>query len=313
MKKFCITALTFGLILCAAGFTIVGIFKREGYNIEDAFDDGHHSHAFESTETTQVLTQYADDEKTVIGEVTYEHAEHFNKDEDSYSHYYSSCDIKGIEIESAAADVYISCGDQLSVSAYGINTKKFSEIIDEDGILKIDYNTDGANLVDLLDQKSVSIDITVPFDFVLPELDVDIDAGAASISSIGMDVLKLDLSAGNISISQAIVSISSEIDITAGDIYVYDSRLNDTIVEMTAGNIYTSDNTYMTGITEIDMAAGNVDLWLTGYVSDYTYEISKTAGTLSINGSEKIPDTHGSNIMRITMTAGDCGIYFEEQ
>lgn len=313
MKKYCIFAATAGFILMIAGLTLGGILASMGYDVNEALERsgfGNSSGNSASYETT--ATHFDVTEATI---------ENGNEDYNSYSVSLGVPDnFKGITVDIPVANIYISNGyGDLSVYAYGIDTAKFSCALNDSGILEIKY--DNSFLEDKIhfsedgfefsDFEAPHVSVNLPENITLSDISVTAKTGSLYFSGITAETLSTSLSAGDLNLDCVNISESADISMTAGNAYIDGCRLNNFKISNTAGNIYT-DETRLTGTAEIDSLAGNTTLNLQGSANEYTFDIPKFAGELTIDDSSVIPSTSGSNTIKISKTAGNCEINFND-
>ena len=310
MKKYCIFAATAGFILLIAGLTLGGICASMGYDVEEALDRVGFGNSSSNS------TSYATD-------VTYIE-ETYTDNSNDYESYSVSLGIpdnfKGISVNIPVADIYISNGyGDLSIYAYGIDTAKFSCAVNDSGILEINY--DNSFLEDKIhfsedgfefsDFEAPHVSVNLPENIILSDISVTANTGSLYFSGITAETLSTSLSAGDLNLDCVNISVSSDISMTAGNAYIDSCILHNFKISNTAGNIYT-DETRLTGTTEIDSLAGNTTLNLQGSADEYTFDIPKFAGELTVDDSSVIPSTSGSNTIKVNKTAGNCEINFND-
>lgn len=235
----------------------------------------------------------------------------------SYSKTYPSyTNLKGINIDIPYADVYIySDYDYLGVDAYDINSEFLAQDLDENGILTINYTESTDNLVDYafdLYDGTPTITVYLPDAIELSEVSVSMIAGTLYISEMNAERLDAKITAGDLNLDMVTISEEFKIESGAGDITINECNLfNKTEISNTAGDIFISASR-LTGNSEIKATAGDVELDLIGDITDYTFDIKRGVGDISINDERRIPDTSGENTLKVTTVAGDCDIEIYE-
>lgn len=300
MKKLCIAFAAIGIVLFIAGIIITGIYSSMGYSV-DFEDIGLNRSRSDSMQVTETETSIA-----------VESSDSVSTTDDSYYHSYPySTEINGINIDISAADVYIDYSDYFSVSASGIETKKFDESIDENGILKINYeNSDIINLFQYLDYEIPSINITLPSNEI-DSIKINMSAGSVSVYSLNAQTLDAYLTAGEISLSDLNIAESAKIEMTAGSTSIYESVIRNLDLDKTAGDLYV-EGSVLTDTIKISNTAGDCSINLSGNIDDYSFNVSKTAGDLNINDNSSIPDNEDApNKFVISLIAGDIDINIE--
>lgn len=300
MKKLCIAFAAIGIVLFIAGIIITGIYSSMGYSV-DFEDIGLNRSRSDSMQVTETETSIAVESSDSVSTTA-----------DSYYHSYPySTEINGIDIDISAADVYIDYSDYFSISASGVETKKFDESVDENGILKINYeNSDILNLFQYLDYEIPSINITLPSN-ELDSIKINMSAGSVSVYSLNAQTLDAYLTAGEISLSDLNIAESAKIEMTAGSTSIYESVIRNLDLDKTAGDLYV-EGSVLTDTIKISNTAGDCSINLSGSIDDYSFNVSKTAGDLNINDNSSIPDNEDApNKFVISLIAGDIDINIE--
>lgn len=298
MKKLCIAFAAIGLVLLIAGIIIAGIYSSMGYSVD--FED------------IGLNRSYSDSAEFVETSVVSESSDIVSTTENSYYHEYPySTEIKGIELNISAADVSIDYDEYFSISASDVDNPKFSESIDENGILKISYeNYDIVNLFQFLDYDIPSVNITLPSN-ELNSVKIIMEAGSTSIYNINTQKLAVSLTAGDISLSGLNVTESAKFEMTAGETSIYDSDIKNLEIDKTAGDL-NIENSVLTGTIKISSTAEDCNINISGNLEDYSFDVTKTAGNLNINGNTSIPDNENAqNKFVISLIAGDIYINIE--
>lgn len=299
MKKLISVFLSLGFICLLGGGALVGYSVSQGYNPDPEkliiTKDGVHYGIDDEDDGTAVFIpdESSDNDSTI--NFTNEEAEELRK----------------IDVEICAAEVFVCSGSSFRINTQNINNNLFSYELN-DGELSIEYGGDDFDFSDLFDDHSdAEIYVTVPLKSSYDKLDVDVSGGNAFISEITASNLEIDVSAGKLTLDSFISDEKSDIEITAGELSIHDSRLKDAQIKQTAGDII-FNNCVVNGDTSIKMTAGELNMTLLGSKEDYTFDVNKTAGEISIDNSDKIPDTNGENHMNIKITAGNCYIDFND-
>lgn len=301
MKKLCIAFAAIGLVLLIAGIIISGIYTSMGYSV-DLDDIGLNRSRSDSVQDTQVTET----------SIAVESSDSVSTTDDSYYHSYPySTEINGIKIDVSAADVYVDYSDYFSVSASGVETQKFDESVDENGILKINYeNNDIINLSQYLDYEIPSINITLPSN-ELDSVKINMSTGSVSVYGLNAQTLDVELTAGNISLSGINIAESAKVQTTAGSTSIYESAISNLDLDKTAGDLYV-EGSVLTDTIKISNTAGDCSINLSGNIDDYSFNVSKAAGDLNINNNSSIPvNEDAPNKFVISLIAGDIYINIE--
>jgi hypothetical protein len=235
--------------------------------------------------------------------------------------------LNGIDVECSIGRFYVTGGGEPLIETSGIREEYFEYYV-EDGVLHVKYSPRFRSLSDLwLFDDFGDIWITVPDD-VLSIAEFKVDAGELNVSRLWADELEVDMSAGYANFSNVNANSKAEIDISAGEVSYDNGVLNNLDCELSAGalsfyaceitngafnlsagDVYASE-TVITGASKVDMSAGSVVMNLNGALSHYAFKTSRTAGKISINGTDAAELTNNAapHSFDIKITAGSCEI-----
>lgn len=314
MKKYCIFASIFGIILVIAGATIIGYFYFQGYDMDSIFED---------SASAIVEPAYT----TVIGDYAYE-TPLSEESAESHSQEFSSSDsasVKEIEIDVSSAKVgfYTSYNDCIKIYSSGTDSGLVEATISS-GKLEIDYGTADIDFTDIknVDLQSVvniadnapEIDIYLPEGFQYENISIEIASGELNLNDLITNDLDIQMAAGNINMHRNTICNSPEIELVAGEIMITSSYLYNLEIEtVSGGDIYLSE-CELIGETKIDTVTGNTDIYnLPGSVDDYDYDLSVLTGTVRVNGSNNIPsNSYAENKISVSKVTGNVYIEFTE-
>lgn len=310
MKKYCIFATVFGIILVIAGATIIGYFYSKGYDLDRIFED----ESISAVETTYVVHE--------------ESAPLEKESSESHSQEFSSADsasVREIEIDVSSAKIgfYTSYNDCIKIYCSG-NGSGLVEANISSGKLEIDYGTADIDFTDIknvdlhsvvdISDNSPEIDIYLPEGFQYEDISIELASGELNINDLITNDLDIQMAAGNINIHRNIVCNSPDIELVAGEIMITSSYLYNLDIEtVSGGDIYLSE-CELIGETKIDTVTGNTDIYnLPGSVDDYDYDISVLTGIIRVNGSDNIPsNSDAENKISISKVTGNVYIEFTE-
>lgn len=305
MKKYCIFAVVAGFILLIAGSVLSGLCSSMGYDVDSALN----SAGFRNSSSPNI--------DYTSTEISFDEDYDGDDDNNSYSvHLGDSENLKGVSIDIPVAEILVSNGYELSVYADEVDSAKFSCAINDDGILEIKYDNsflkDKVHIsedgIEVSDFEIPNISVCLPENIMLSNVSVTTQTGSLYFSGITTETLTTVLSAGNLDINCVNVNESSDISMTAGNTYIDSCILNNFNISITAGDLY-ADETRLTGTAEINSLAGDTTLNLQGSAEEYTFDIAKFAGEVTVDDGS-VPSTSGSNTLKINKTAGDCEINF---
>lgn len=319
MKKYCIFASIFGVILVIAGATMIGHYYSIGYDIDNIFSDGNSASVVDigTVETTW----------TAVTEIL-EETPYYNESTESHSRELSSVDtasINEIEIDASAAilNFYITYSDCIRINASG-NGSNLVETNVSSGKLEIDYGTSDIDFTDIksVDLQSVvniadsapEIDIYIPEGFGFENISIELASGELTMSDIISNDIDIQIAAGNINLHRVNVSDSPDIELVAGEIMITSSYLNNLEIEtVSGGDIYITECELL-GETKIDSVTGNTDIYNNLIsVDEYDFDISVLTGNVRVNGSNNIPSNSSApHKISISKVTGDVYIEFAE-
>ncbi|MGI5171986.1 DUF4097 family beta strand repeat protein [Treponema sp. OMZ 840] len=182
----------------------------------------------------------------------------------AFTNSYEGKNVSAIEIDVSAARIDIKTGTTFSVTVrQGRHRNVYSSL--KNGVLEIDEKG-GFNWKRKRKKPDTAyIDVTIPENTVLDELDIAVNAGALSLHhrSLTANELSVELNAGSVSIRD-VTSLHTDIDCNAGVVRI-DGRLR--------------------GKTEADCNAGKIDLTIDSGGEDYSWDAKAALGNIRVNDS----------------------------
>ena len=195
-----------------------------------------------------------------------------------------SDDFSSISIDVNAGSVEISAGDIFSFSGTGTTNV---ECRTQDGVLHV-TSFDTSNYLN-----PPQIRITLPYDYLYENVEIDVDQGDISIS---------DLSAGSIRIA-----------CVAGDVSVRGGLLSTASINDYSGNV-TLDGLVFDNM-DIDCTMGNTDIMLPGVAEEYNMELISANGLITVgdkfssqSGGMYTQRTEGNNL-RVNCETGNIAVH----
>lgn len=180
--------------------------------------------------------------------------------------YTPSDNIKSLDIDVAAARIFMERGESFSVGIYSGKKRNITSKLESDGRLKIGEAHASAKRYKGLNPYKALVRIRVPADTVLDELDLQIDAAAFYADRISLTAQKFsaELNAGVIRIKkpEQFLCFGTDIDCNAGLIIVEGA---------------------LRGRTDIDCTAGQVVLKIDGADEAYSWDTDAALGSVKIN------------------------------
>ena len=198
----------------------------------------------------------------------------------------------GIEADVTAMDVSIVQGDSFSCTYRCGRESEIPEMKVENGILKITQKNHADGFFWLGGGPS-SLEITVPEDMKTDRITVSGQAGDLYMEKVTAEKTSVSLDAGDFSADQCSLG-DAECDFSAGDC---------ALSECTVGSC------------RIDSSAGDVTMDLKGGSSDYSFDVSTSAGDVEIDGDlyeSEYQYQGGGSLIFADLSAGDISIGFSE-
>lgn len=180
--------------------------------------------------------------------------------------------ISSLEMDIESAYAYIKIGDEFMVDGNGENLS----VTQEENTLIIEEDSDWFNKVEYDNYVTVFI----PKDAVLDKVEISTGAGVIEIENLQANNLDMELGAGKATINQITVYNRAEIEGGAGKIEVKSSDLANLSMDIGAGSASVVAN--VTGNSNFDVGVGKLDLDLMGSEADYTIEVSKGIGDITV-------------------------------
>lgn len=178
------------------------------------------------------------------------------------------------------------------------------------------YNTDNEyirvknnnNSIEIIENEHRTTDIThlnivLPKDIVFASFNLDAGAGNISIEGLKCRNADIDLGAGNVVIDDVEISANADIDAGAGDFTIRNGLLNNLDFDMGMGEA--EINAVLFGNSSLDCGVGNLTLNVNAPFEDYSINVEKGIGTVSINNQKLTGDSVlGSGSNRIEISGG---------
>lgn len=218
--------------------------------------------------------------------------------------YTAASEINSLNIRINAADLYIKEGDAFSVET----NLKHLQVKEKDGLLaieetkKIHGNYNGAVLT-----------VYIPSGTVFDNTSLTTGAGRLTIESLSSERLDFNLGAGEVTITSLIAEKSADIEGGAGKITISGGALNDLDMEMGVGQLNLTSA--LTGHCRLDLGIGESNIILIGSKNDYTLELEKGIGSISVDGkavSDFCCSENGRNRVEINGGIGAINVEFKD-
>lgn len=189
-----------------------------------------------------------------------------------YSNIYDYKEIKDLEIELNKADLIIKEGNELKIETDSnrikINKRNHKIYIKERGLLA---------------SSNSEVVIYIPTDHIFNEVDIDTGIGKLELNDLSTNELSLELGAGKVNINNILVYNETDIDGGAGEVIIKNSNLTNLDLDIGIGKF--DIEAELAGKNEIDSGVGEVNIFLTNGIVNYTIIAEKGIGKINLNGN----------------------------
>lgn len=186
--------------------------------------------------------------------------------------------MSSLDIDLKTANLEIKLGDKLLVST----TNKYVTTYQNNNNIVIQEKKHS-----LLSKDNNKVIITVPDNFLLDIVEIDITSGSIKIDKLETKRLNLDLGSGTTKINNLLVTDKTKIDCGSGKFLLNNGNLSN--LNLDAGLGDTILNTKIIGNSNIETDIGKLELNLIGSINDYELTIDKGVGSIKLN-NESLKD-----------------------
>lgn len=186
--------------------------------------------------------------------------------------------MSSLDIDLKTANLEIKLGDKLLVST----TNKYVTTYQNNNNIVIQEKKHS-----LLSKDNNKVIITVPDNFLLDIVEIDISSGSIKIDKLETKRLNLDLGSGTTKINNLLVTDKTKIDCGSGKFLLNNGNLSN--LNLDAGLGDTILNTKIIGNSNIETDIGKLELNLIGSINDYELTIDKGVGSIKLN-NESLKD-----------------------
>ncbi len=212
--------------------------------------------------------------------------------------------IRRLEIDINAADFTVKQGDKFSVRS---NLEHLT-VEDRDGTLVIKE----ADSIFGYSYNGAVLELCIPEQTLFESVKLNAGAGKLTVECIAADSVDFDFGAGEVYIERLEVSENADIDGGAGKITVMQGSLNDLDFDMGVGELnFTAE---LNGQSEFDLGVGETNIKLLGEQSDYSIDVEKGIGSITVDGVVIADDTvvgTGESTVDISGGVGAINIKFK--
>ena len=186
--------------------------------------------------------------------------------------------MSSLDIDLKTANLEIKLGDKLLVST----TNKYVTTYQNNNNIVIQEKKHS-----LLSKDNNKVIITVPDNFLLDIVEIDITSGSIKIDKLKTKRLNLDLGSGTTKINNLLVTDKTKIDCGSGKFLLNNGNLSNLNLDTGLGD--TILNTKIIGNSNIETDIGKLELNLIGSINDYELTIDKGVGSIKLN-NESLKD-----------------------
>lgn len=186
--------------------------------------------------------------------------------------------MSSLDIDLKTANLEIKLGDKLLVST----TNKYVTTYQNNNNIVIQEKKHS-----LLSKDNNKVIITVPDNFLLDIVEIDITSGSIKIDKLETKRLNLDLGSGTTKINNLLVTDKTKIDCGSGKFLLNNGNLSNLNLDTGLGD--TILNTKIIGNSNIETDIGKLELNLIGSINDYELTIDKGVGSIKLN-NESLKD-----------------------
>lgn len=186
--------------------------------------------------------------------------------------------MSSLDIDLKTANLEIKLGDKLLVST----TNKYVTTYQNNNNIVIKEKKHS-----LLSKDNNKVIITVPDNFLLDIVEIDITSGSIKIDKLETKRLNLDLGSGTTKINNLLVTDKTKIDCGSGKFLLNNGNLSNLNLDTGLGD--TILNAKIIGNSNIETDIGKLELNLIGSINDYELTIDKGVGSIKLN-NESLKD-----------------------
>ena len=217
--------------------------------------------------------------------------------------YEVSSDIKDLTIEINAAELTIKQGESFSVKS----NLKYLSVKDNDGTLTIKETKKFG-----VTYTGASLTLIIPTGSVFEKASITTGAGRVCVDCLYAGSMSLNFGAGAVEIDTLVATSDIEIDGGAGRITVSNGELHDLDLDMGVGQL--DMKAALAGKSKLDLGVGGSNITVVGDKDDYSLDIEKGLGNITLDGtnvSSIKEQSNGSNSLRINGGIGNIIIEFK--
>ena len=215
-----------------------------------------------------------------------------------------SGEINSLKISVNAADFVIREAEEFSVES----NLKFLSVVAGDGTLYIiDEARNNANYI------SPTLTVNIPAGTEFDDVSITTGAAKLTVDKLSAKNVRLNLGAGDVKIEDLNAKESADIQGGAGKISILNGALNNLNLKMGVGELNLTAS--LLGEADLTFGIGGSNLTLVGGKEDYSVELEKGIGSITVDG-EEVTDFgsfgDGENYVTLKGGIGALNLYFRE-
>ncbi len=184
-------------------------------------------------------------------------------------------EIRSLNIKVNAAELTIGQADRFMVQT----NLRYVEVTENAGVLHIREEVDHVS-----GYNGAKLTVFFPKDMEFESIAVETAAGKLTADRLCTEKLKLDMGTGDTKIKYLSATTLADIDGGAGMITVGDGSLHNLDLELGVGKLELK--AALRGKCELKLGVGGADVTLLGTMDDYTLEMEKGIGKITVDGKE---------------------------
>ncbi len=217
--------------------------------------------------------------------------------------YSVSSEIQILEIKINAADFRIARGDVFSVES---NLKHLS-VEDKNGVLSIKETKTFAH-----SYTGAVLNLYVPKDTVFEKINITTGAGRLTVDRLSASKINFEFGAGEATLDTLVATSEIDIEGGAGKITISGGALHNLDLDMGVGQLNLTSA--LTGECDFDLGVGESNLTFLGDKDDYTLDIEKGIGNITLDGKSisNLKEKGGKDRIEISGGIGSIHINFQD-
>ena len=202
--------------------------------------------------------------------------------------------IQSLDIRINAADLTLKEGDAFRVESNLMHLK----VEEKNGVLTL-HET---RKVSIGTAKNGVLTVYVPAGTVFERVNLSTGAGRVSMGSLSAHILNFELGAGEVTIGTLTATKSADIEGGAGRVTISGGAIRELELEMGVGQLNLSSA--LTGECQLELGVGESNITLLGAKEDYTLELEKGVGSITVDGTAATGADIGNGPNEVEISGG---------